>query len=94
MKKTENRAVVVKYCDFCGKESKSLSKCAVCKKEMCSEGGGKTHAAYSVEIYRYSDAQRIVSTRVCKKCSVGTFDLSIGAFFDEMMRHTPVLLAR
>lgn len=90
MEKTENREVVVKYCDFCGNETKHLSTCAVCKKEMCNDGGGKTHTAYSVEIYRYRDAQRLHAS-ICKECGDSTVPLTIQAFIDGMMGQLPVL---
>ena len=87
----ETRVVAVKYCDFCGKETQHLSKCAVCKKEMCSEDGMKAHAAYSLELYRYGDANRL-NIHVCKTCGDMNIIITISQLLDGMMKETPVLL--
>ena len=91
MERTETRPVAVKYCDFCGKESKYTSKCAVCKREMCTEGGGTAHAAYDLDLYRYSDDQRIYSAHVCKECSPRPPLLTIQALLDGMLEQAPIL---
>lgn len=89
MEKMVARVVAVKYCDFCAEESEHLSKCAICKKEMCSKEGMKAHTAYSVDIYRYADGARLIS-HVCKGCSATVFKFAIQALFNDMMGEAPV----
>ena len=88
MKRTESRQVEVKYCDFCGEETKFLDRCAVCKQEMCNKDGGTAHVAYGVtELYRYKDRARLAGygTRVCKECVEKRFDGTIQEVFDRMI---------
>lgn len=89
MEKVETRIVTVKYCDLCGNEVEHLNKCAVCKKEMCNEEGGKKHSAYAVEIYRYSDGQRLIS-HVCKVCAEMRVNLAVWQLLNGMMGDEPV----
>jgi hypothetical protein len=89
MQRMENRAVAVQYCDFCEKEMQYFNKCAICKKEMCNEDGGTKHAAYHVELYRYSDGERL-NAHVCKGCSVTVFKFAIQALFNDMIGKAPV----
>jgi len=88
---TEKRDVEVKYCDFCKEEASHLDRCAVCKRQMCSKDGGKAHTAFGVELYRYSDAQRLVGygSKVCKECSQKKFNGTIQELLDAMMGGTP-----
>ena len=94
MKKIEKRGVEVKYCDFCEKEANHLDRCAVCKKEMCIKDGGKFHKAYSMEIYRYKDGQRLVGygNNICEDCAGETFNGTVQEFFDGMMSEIPVII--
>ena len=89
MEKLETRSVTVRYCDFCGKEAQYLNKCCVCKKEMCNEEGGGKHAMYSVELYRYSDGERLNSS-VCRICAEARINLSIWQFFNGMIGNEPL----
>ena len=93
--KQENRLVDVKYCDYCGEETGHLSACALCKKEMCPADGGGRHAAYSMDVYRYGDGKRLVSSHVCRECS-GTvlIGLTIKELFDGMLGKVPVQMKR
>ena len=90
MVKTENRPVDVKICDMCGEEVSHLSKCIVCKKDMCNGKMGKKHTAFSLEIYRYADAERICSGLVCHECSVKKTELTIGELLNGMLSKAPV----
>ncbi|MBU1255763.1 hypothetical protein KKH35_02740 [Patescibacteria group bacterium] len=94
MKKTEKRNVEVKYCDFCKEETGHLDRCAVCKKEMCNKDGNKAHTAYSTEIYRYKDGQRLVGygNNICKDCAGETFDGTIQELLDGMMSEITVII--
>ena len=92
MEKQETRIIAVKYCDFCGKEKQHLSRCVVCKKEMCNENGGKAHAVYGIELYRYSDGQRLISSPICTTCGDMNIIITISQLLDGMMKETPVLL--
>ena len=83
MRKMESRQVEVKYCDLCDTEVEELSSCVICKREMCNKGGGSAHTAYSIELYRYRDGERIIS-RVCRDCVKEGFNVTIQGFFDEM----------
>ena len=98
MRKNENRQVAVHYCDLCGEEtpSQSLTTCAICKKEMCNRDGYGLHSAYSIEIYRYSDAASLAPSRshVCKDCAKSNPGLTIAEFFDVAMSEKPLPIAR
>jgi len=89
MERTESREVVVKYCDFCGEESKNLTKCAICKKEMCNKDGMKAHADFSIELYRYSDDARLVSGHICKDCGKKEIPATVQELMNEMIGFTP-----
>ncbi|MBI4088656.1 hypothetical protein HY415_01015 [Candidatus Kaiserbacteria bacterium] len=84
--------MAVMYCDLCGKEAQHLSKCAVCKREMCSEDGMKFHAAYALELYRYDDANRL-NIHVCKTCADMKVNLTICQLLDGMMERTSIVMA-
>ncbi|NQU99989.1 MAG: hypothetical protein HQ538_04575 [Parcubacteria group bacterium] len=94
MKKMEERKVEVKYCDFCEEETAHLNKCAVCKRNMCSKNGMSSHSAYSVEIYRYRDGQRLAKngSKICKDCAGEKFDGTIQELLDGMMSKIPVII--
>lgn len=89
MIKIEDRPVKVKICDFCGEEVGNLSKCVICKRDMCNAGTGK-HSSYSLGIYRYADANRICSGHICKECAGKKTDLPIGELLDGMFGDSPV----
>lgn len=91
MKKQEQREVSVCYCDFCGKEAQHLNRCAICKKEMCNEGGGGKHASFSIELYRYSDGHRLIG-HICAICAERKINLSIQELLNRMMGDDPVPL--
>ncbi len=92
MKKMENREVEVKYCDFCGEETQYLSRCAICKREMCNKDAGAFHSAFSVEIYRYEDGHRLVGdgSKICNNCAEKKFDGTIRDFINGMIDKDPV----
>ncbi|MEK7662510.1 MAG: hypothetical protein AAB355_03410 [Patescibacteria group bacterium] len=89
MEKTENRKVVVKYCDFCGDESQYLGKCVLCKKQMCYKDGMKAHSAFSLELYRYEDAERIVDGHICRDCSTKVIGVTVQELLNEMIGSAP-----
>lgn len=78
-----DRPTKVVFCDLCGQEAKSHSKCAICKRDMCM-GDVKKHVAYALEIYRYVDGNRNVSAYICKECAAKKTDLTIGQLLDDM----------
>ncbi len=86
--RTEQRPVEVKICDFCNKEVPCVSKCVVCQRDMCGDGGCHAHAAYSLEIYRYENEKRICSAHVCKECAQKRTNLTIGALLDGILTGT------
>ena len=90
MVKTENRPVDVKYCDICQEETGHLSKCLVCKRDICATDGGKKHSAYSLDIYRYRDGSRISSGLICKECAEKSTNMSICRLLDGMLSDSPV----
>ena len=93
MRKTEKRDVEVEICDFCGEETKHLSRCVICKREMCSKGGGKVHAAFSVKIYKYDNDGRLEHSHICRDCSAKELHgITIQALLDGMMGKDPVIL--
>ncbi len=96
MRKTVNRDIEVKCCDFCGDEAEHLERCAVCKREMCTKDGGAAHIAFSVELYRYNDEQRLkgYGSHVCLDCAEKKFDGTIREFFNAMMTEGPVPLVQ
>jgi hypothetical protein len=55
------------------------------------DDGGKKHTAYSVEIYRYRDSNRVVSGRVCKECAGKNPDLTTGELLDLMLNPSLVM---
>jgi hypothetical protein len=89
MERREQREVVVKYCDLCAKEAQHFNKCAICKKEMCNEDGGKKHAAYHIELFRYSDGQRLIA-HVCGICAERHVNLAVWQLLNGMMGDEPV----
>ena len=90
MERQENREVTVRYCDLCKKETDHLRRCAVCKREMCTDDGGKKHTAYHVEVYQYGDAQRFTGD-ICVDCVKEKINLTIRQLFEGMMGRGPVL---
>lgn len=91
MQRTEMRPTVVNYCDGCNAESNHLEKCVVCKRHFCMADGGKKHFVYSIEVYRYSDANRIPNGHVCAECAAGTPNvLSLQQLLDGMLGKTPI----
>ena len=90
MRKIEERKVEVFYCDGCSEEVKRLERCALCKKDYCSAEGCGRHFAYSIELYRYGDAERLIS-HICKGCAVANPNLSIKQLMDGMMGKEPVV---
>ncbi len=64
----ETREVEVIHCDGCGEETKNAETCIVCHREFCGKGGGKTHFAFSLKIFRCGDRVRGY-VRVCKECA-------------------------
>jgi len=86
--RTENREVVVQFCDFCGWEAKTLDKCAICKREMCNKYGGMSHAAFKVDLYRYSDAARFIG-HVCHDCAKKEIPVAVQELLNEMIGSAP-----
>lgn len=96
MRKTEKRDVEVGYCDYCGEEAERLEKCAVCGREMCNKDGGAAHSAFSVELFRFGDGQRLsgFGSKVCRDCAEKKFDGTIRELFDGMIAEDPVPLVQ
>ena len=94
MRKMEERKVEVLYCDDCGKETKQLEECAICKREMCTKDGGAVHFAFSTELYRFDDGQRLrgYGSYICHDCAGKKFDVTIGELLNGMMTEKPVPL--
>lgn len=85
----EKRDVKVKICDFDGREVGDLSKCVICKRDMCNAGTGK-HTSHSLEVYSFKLENKICSAYVCKECAGKKTDLTIGQFLDDMFGESPV----
>ena len=90
----EMREVEVRYCDFCKKEvpESHLSRCVICGREMCNEGGGAEHTAYSLDIFRYEDRARAnnARTKICKDCAnkpvlTADPDTTVKEFLDNLI---------
>jgi hypothetical protein len=94
MEKIEMRNVKVKYCDYCDKETESLDKCAICKREMCTEPGGAAHSAFSVELYQYLSGKRLAGygSRICEDCASKKFGGTIQELLSGMMNDQPLTL--
>ncbi|MCK5022115.1 MAG: hypothetical protein KAR54_02615 [Candidatus Pacebacteria bacterium] len=90
MKKVEKREVEVEYCDFCKDEVSHLRRCSICGREMCCKDGGKTHSAFSLEIYRYKDGEKDESSNICKECSAKKFGGTLEELFDGMLKKESV----
>ncbi|MDE2021962.1 MAG: hypothetical protein KGI71_03605 [Patescibacteria group bacterium] len=88
MRTVENRPVTVFHCDGCGEEASYNESCAMCHKEYCMEEGGKRHFAYSIEIYRYADAQRRLAY-VCTTCADEKPDLTVKELLDNALQTVP-----
>ena len=85
-----NRPVEVKICDFCKSEVSSLTKCVICKRDMCFLDGGCAHTSYKIgEVYRYADGERIIGY-VCKECAEKRTSLTIGELLDGVLSDKPV----
>lgn len=89
MVKTEDRPVKVKICDFCGEEVDGLSKCFICKRDMCNAGLDK-HASHTLGVYSFGLQNTICSAYVCKECAEKKIDLTIGQMLDGMFGESPV----
>ncbi len=87
MIRVEKRNVEVKYCDFCGEEAEHIDKCAICKREMCLKHGGATHSAFNIEVYSYSDEQRLAGygSNICNDCAGKKFNGTIRDLIKGMM---------
>lgn len=85
MIKIVKKEVEVKVCDICSGETTYLEKCSICRRGMCSEGGGAKHTAFSGEVYRYSDGVRAHSLRVCTECAEKPFEGTIGEFLSSVL---------
>ena len=92
MEKVETREVKVGYCDLCGVEASHLEKCAICKREICGKDGYGFHSAYSLEIYRYADANRLVSGYICKECADKPLTITVRELLEGMWGRTPIQL--
>ncbi|KKQ77461.1 MAG: hypothetical protein A3A96_01670 [Candidatus Zambryskibacteria bacterium RIFCSPLOWO2_01_FULL_39_39] len=92
MRKLEMREVETGYCDFCKEKASHLKKCAICKREMCGRGGYSEHSAYGMEVYRYGDANRLVSSHICKECVDKSLTITVGELFEGILGPTPIQL--
>ena len=80
--------IEVAFCDFCNKETPEshLSPCAICKREMCNEDGGKEHTAYAVDVYRYGGAERVNGAHICNDCASKSLPVAtIQVFLDSLL---------
>src|ERR1035437_10125869 len=86
----EKRDVKVKICDFCNKEVSSLSKCVICKRDMCNADFGRKHAAHLLEVYSFKLENKVCSAHICKECADRKTDLTIGQLLDCILGEAPV----
>ena len=87
MRKEETRPVEVIYCDFCNKETAHVTKCVICGREGCNQGGNKAHFAYSgSDVYRYKDIKR-GHFSVCNECAASkpAVNLTYGDILNKLI---------
>jgi hypothetical protein len=85
----EKRDVNVNICDLCHQEVGSLSKCVICKRDMCNAGTSK-HTSHTLDVYSFKLENNICSAHVCNECAEKKTDLTIGQLLDGMFAESPV----
>ena len=85
MKNTQLHTAAVNTCDFCCRKVEHTIQCAICKRNMCMDEGGKKHIAFSVEIGRYTDDCHLYGGFVCNECADKNCNLTTRELFNFML---------